>query len=118
LLAAAAPLAASPADLQPADLATGRGLTYEWELFLADVLRRLALVESGTGGGGGGLSYVHTQNAPAATWTISHNLGTAPALELVADDGTELYAEVHHPDLNTVVIIFGQPWSGTAYLYG
>jgi hypothetical protein len=104
----------------PADLATGRGLTYEWELFTADVLRRLATVEStgGGGGGGAGASYLHTQSTPAGTWTIAHNLATKPAITIVSPTGDQLFAEVDYPDDYTAVLIFGRPYAGAAYLLG
>lgn len=106
----------------PTDIATGRGPTYEWEFFVADVQTRLATAEaviaSGGGGGGGGLSYVHTQALPSSSWSINHALATKPAVTVVAVGGQELIAEVHYPDDNTTVIVFGAPYAGTAYLRG
>ena len=101
-------------------LATGRGLTYEWEHFMADVLNRLDQVEAGGTGGGGeaGAVYVWHQNAAAATWTITHNMATKPVLAVVSEDGDLLYAEVTYPDDNHIVITFGMPYAGTAYLRG
>lgn len=97
------------------ELATGRGLTYEWEVFMANVLDRLGLVEDAALLAA---SYVYSPSAPAATWTITHNLGTKPHVVIVAADGSELIAEVDYPDNQTTVIVFGQPYTGTAYLRG
>jgi hypothetical protein len=39
-------------------------------------------------GGGAGAAYVHTQASPATTWTINHNLGFRPSVELL-DSGSQ-----------------------------
>jgi len=103
---------------EPSDLATGRGLTYEWEIFLAELGDRVRVLELGGGGGGGGLRYVHTQAVPSASWVINHALLTKPSVTIVGSDGQQLIAEVHYPDDNNTVINFGAPYVGTAYLSG
>lgn len=125
---------AAPADVQAAppaevlrqvalnagQIATGRGPTYEWEFFMQDMETRMASVESGGGGGGGGSagSYVHTQTLASASWAVTHALNTKPSVVVVDGGGQELLAEVHYPDDNTTVIVFGTPYAGTAYLRG
>lgn len=99
--------------LTRSDLATGRGLTYEWEFFIDQVFRDLA---SGGGGGGGSVSFEYDQTIAAATWNISHGMGGYPSVLVIDASGQELIAEVHYPDDDTVVVIHGQPYSGTAYL--
>ncbi len=109
----------------PGDVATGRGVTYEWEQFMVEVLDRLGTVEESGGGGGGSqggetvtVSYIHTQNTPAATWTVNHALGTKPVIAVVSTTGDLLLAEIAYPNDVTTVITFGQPYAGTAYLRG
>lgn len=107
----------------PEDIASGRGVTYEWEHIMFDVLDRLSIVESDSGGGGGSqggetVSYVHNQNTPAATWTINHGLGTKPVVAVVSLTGVLLFAEISYPNDVTVAITFGQPYAGAAYLRG
>lgn len=106
-------LAALP-TLTRADLATGRGLTYEWEFFIDQVFKNLA--NGGGGGGGGSQTFEYDQTASAASWHISHGMGGYPNVLVIDGSGQELLAEVHYPDDDTVVIIHGQPYSGTAYL--
>ncbi len=110
----------------PADVATGRGITYEWEQFLFEVFDRLAVVEEASDSGGGGGTqgdvsaigtYVHNQTSAAATWTINHGLDTKPVV-VVVSAGTLVFAEVAYPNDTTVVITFGRSFAGTAYLRG
>lgn len=58
------------------------------------------------------------QAAPSGTWSLTHNLATVPFVTVVDDAGNQLHAEITYPDLNTTVVIFGQPMTGTAYLQG
>lgn len=83
---------------------------------MADALDRLAVLEQAPAAPTE--RFLYSQVAPAATWTISHGLGTKPSVTIVADDGSELIAEVEYPDDQTTVITFGQPYSGLAYLRG
>lgn len=62
--------------------------------------------------------YIHTQSAPAATWTIQHALGTKPHVFAIDQAGDELFGEVAWPDNQTVVITHGMPYAGSAYLRG
>jgi hypothetical protein len=74
---------------------------------------------SGTQGQQGlsGGSFTHDQGSPSAAWIIVHNLGYRPGGVVVVDSaGNELEGAVSYPDVNTVKIEFGGPFSGTAYL--
>lgn len=93
------------------DIASGRGLTYEWEFVAAQIIDRVEVVEKTT-------AYTHTQSVAASSWLISHNMATKPGILVVANDGQELLAEVHYPNDNQTVIVFGSPFAGTAYLRG
>lgn len=101
---------ATMTTLTRADLATGRGLTYEWEFFVDQIFQQLA------DAGLGPQTYVFNQSAAASVWTVTHGLTAYPTVLLVDDFGQEMHAEVHYPDDQKVVIIHGQPYSGTAYL--
>ena len=104
----------------PEDVATGRGVTYEWEQFLFEVFDRLATVESAGGGGsaGTGASYVHTQAVAAGTWTVTHGLGTKPVVAVVSTVGGLIVAQVDYPSDNVTALTFGRPYAGTAYFRG
>lgn len=68
--------------------------------------------------GASGNTFVHVQSTPAATWTITHNLGTKPAvvLELASDPDALVFTDLTYPDLNTVVVEWPTAESGKAYL--
>ena len=100
--------------LTRADLATGRGLTYEWEFFVDQLMRQIA---AGGGGGGTGVqTFEFAQNSAASVWTVTHNFGGYPTVLILDQNGQELCAELHYPDEDKVVIVHGQPYTGTAYL--
>lgn len=64
--------------------------------------------------GPAGTSYTHTQLVPAATWTVPHNLGYYPAISVITEEGTVVYADIQHSSTATAVITFPSPTSGTA----
>jgi hypothetical protein len=102
----------------PSDIATGRTTRYEWELFVSDVLTRVETLESTAPSSGTGVTYRHTQSSAAATWTISHGLGTKPSLTVVDNAGNAAWVEAQYPDDNTTVLVFCLPVAGYAYLRG
>ena len=55
-------------------------------------------------------------NTPSATWTITHNLGKRPTVTTVGSDGTRCYGTEQYIDDNTIVVSFGAPMVGTAYI--
>lgn len=61
--------------------------------------------------------YMHDQTTPAATWTITHNLGTRPnfVVFLASDPDVLCYTDQSHPDLNTTVLEFPSAVTGKAY---
>lgn len=68
----------------------------------------------GATGGGGVAAYVHSQGSAATAWTIAHNLGVRPAIELLDTGGAEIDAEVIHLSVNTAQALFTQAIAGTA----
>lgn len=71
----------------------------------------------GPSGSPGGASYTHTQGAPAASWTLEHNLGRYqyPVIFLNGSDEPVL-TDTIFPDANTIVLIFPEPVVGVAYI--
>lgn len=51
-----------------------------------------------------GIGYLHTQADAALTWTVNHNLGYKPAVELYTVGGLEFEAEVVHTSNNQCVV--------------
>lgn len=69
-----------------------------------------------SGSGSGSVAYVFTQNSPSATWTINHNLGYKPSVELLTVGGVEFDASVMHTSINQTIIDIAMPIAGSARL--
>ena len=61
-------------------------------------------------------NYVHSQDLPSDTWTITHNLDKRPSVTLVDSAGTVMYADVSYVDDNSVTASFSVPVAGFAYV--
>lgn len=70
----------------------------------------------GGSGGGANASYLHTQSVAATTWTINHNLGARPVVELRGVGGNVMWSNVTHTSANQVVVTHAVPLAGSAYL--
>lgn len=68
---------------------------------------------TGPAGAPGGSAYEHIQSSAAATWNVNHNLGRLAHVSILETDGTEIEADVAHASINTVVITFPSPHTGT-----
>lgn len=60
------------------------------------------------------LYFEHIQSAAAAVWTVAHNLGRRPVVQVFSAGGVEVWAGVHHLNPNTLQISFQTPQTGTA----
>ena len=67
-------------------------------------------------GDGGGAAYVHTQASPATTWTINHNLGFRPSVELLDSGSQEIDGAIAHPTVNQTVVTLNPATAGLARL--
>jgi hypothetical protein len=65
---------------------------------------------------GGDRNYVHVQGPPAAVWSVAHNLGKYPAVEVVDTGDSVVLPSVHYLDVNNVQLTFGSPTSGKAFM--
>jgi len=65
---------------------------------------------------GGIAAYTHTQSTPATTWTINHNLGFRPSVELLDSGSQEIDADVSHPSVNQTVVTLKSAIAGLARL--
>ncbi len=68
------------------------------------------------GPAGSSLYLERTFNSPAQVWTIAHNFGTYPFVEVFDLNNSEIGADVHHTDNNTIEISFASPFTGRARL--
>jgi hypothetical protein len=61
-------------------------------------------------------SYVYLQATPSATWSIAHNLGFRPSVQVFDSGSQKIEGDVSHSSLNTVSIMFAVPTAGFARL--
>jgi hypothetical protein len=61
-------------------------------------------------------SFDFTQASPALQWSISHNLGRRPIVELFSVGGAEIEADVIHLSNDQVIVNFVIPTAGSARL--
>lgn len=66
--------------------------------------------------GPGEATYTHTQGVAALTWTINHNLGFFPSVELRTVGGIEFNSLVIHSSVNTTLVENNLAIAGTARL--
>jgi len=61
-------------------------------------------------------TFVYTQNTPAVTWTIQHNLNRFPSVSVVNINNLLVYGQVTYIDANNLIIEFSAGFSGKAYM--
>jgi hypothetical protein len=108
--------------VNPGNLATGAPMHIE------DVLANFQAIQSIVNGGlddsniSGSISLakiptlVFTQSILSALWTIVHNLGKYPSVEVVDSGGTVIIPDIVYVDTNTVTASFAAATSGKAYI--
>lgn len=64
----------------------------------------------------GSVGFVFTQSTPSTTWTINHNLGYRPSVELFDSGSQEIDGEVSHPTVNQTIVSLNPATAGTARL--
>lgn len=65
---------------------------------------------------GGGTAFVYTQSSVANIWTINHNLGFKPIVQVYNSGSQLILASVSHTSNNQTVINLTTPISGYARL--
>lgn len=70
----------------------------------------------GPAGDAGAIGYIHTQASPNTVWTINHNLGFRPSVEVLDAGQNKVNAQVTHPTVNQTVVTFNTAQSGLARL--
>lgn len=70
----------------------------------------------GPAGPPGGGFFVYTQNTPAATWVIDHNLGRKVQVSLFNTVQVVVHADIQHGSINQTTVTFPSPFAGSAVL--
>lgn len=63
-----------------------------------------------------GGTYTHVQGSASTSWTINHNLGFYPSVEIVNSAGVAVIGDYQYINPNTIVANFTDPFAGKAYL--
>lgn|SRR5574343_84595 len=98
------PICTAPSGNDATLVQTALGITKQ--LFLNDLKTFV--------GGGAGASYEFTQSSPSISWTVNHNLGAYPAIQVLSPGGVLIEAGVVHVSLNQSIISFASAQAGKA----
>lgn len=74
------------------------------------------IVTQGPQGPPGGAAIVYQQAAPATVWTINHNLGYRPSVELLDAGSQEIDGDIAHPSINQTIVTLNPASAGLARL--
>ena len=80
------------------------------------VTSTVTAITQGPQGPVGASAFVYQQAAPATTWTINHNLGYKPSVELLDSGSQEIDGDVAHPSDNQTVVTLNPASAGLARL--
>ena len=61
-------------------------------------------------------NYVHNQSIAAASWSITHNLGKYPSVNVIDSANSNIIGSVTYNSINQITISFAGDTSGTATL--
>ena len=61
-------------------------------------------------------TYVYTQGAPSASWSITHNMNKYPSVTVVDSGNNVVEGDVVYTSLNALTINFSGGFSGKAYI--
>jgi hypothetical protein len=89
---------------------------YQWWSSYQGVSSEPQWIEVGPSAGGGDKNYVHAQGTGASSWSVSHNLGKYPAVDVVDNANSVLLPDVRYDSPDALTLTFGAPVSGKAYV--
>ena len=95
---------------------TERGNTAVVTVPVTSTVTAITVGPQGASGSGGGAAYEFVQASPATTWTINHNLGYRPSVELLDTGSQEIDGEIAHPSVNQTVVTLNPASAGLARL--
>ena len=75
-----------------------------------NIINDLSLIRKGAS------MYVHEQAVASSVWTITHNLGKNPSIEVVDSSGKVVTGKYTYVDINTITAEFNSAFKGKAYL--
>jgi hypothetical protein len=69
-----------------------------------------------TGADGVASTVVHDQSSASATWTINHNQGRYPSIDIIDSAGNHVIGDIKHNSINQVVATFDNAFAGKAII--
>lgn len=66
------------------------------------------------GPSGNGSKFTFVKTTPALIWTINHNLGAYPSIQILTPGGVEIEAYVVNTSVNQALVYFNAAASGSA----
>jgi hypothetical protein len=77
----------------------------------------IAIINAGPQGPpAAGSGFTHNQVSALTTWTINHNLGYNPNVQVFSVGGLEILCEIHHTSINQTTVSFNTATAGSARL--
>lgn len=61
-------------------------------------------------------TYIHNQSIPQSVWVVTHNLGYYPSVNVVDSANDFIYGDVKYINNNSLIVTFGAPFGGVAYV--
>ena len=68
------------------------------------------------GSGSENSTVVHDQASANATWTMTHNLGRYPAIDIIDSAGNHVIGDIKHNSVNQAVATFDNAFAGKAII--
>ena len=68
------------------------------------------------GPSGSSTTVVHDQASASATWTINHNQGRYPSIDIIDSAGNHVIGDIKHNSINQVVATFDNAFAGKAII--
>ena len=62
------------------------------------------------------LTVVHDQASASATWTINHNQGRYPSIDIIDSAGNHVIGDIKHNSVNQLVATFDNAFAGKAII--
>jgi hypothetical protein len=72
--------------------------------------------QGSTGADGVASTVVHDQSSASATWTINHNQGRYPSIDIIDSAGNHVIGDIKHNSINQVVATFDNAFAGKAII--
>ena len=72
--------------------------------------------DGAAGAGSENSTVVHDQASASATWTITHNQGRYPSIDIIDSSGNHVIGDIKHNSINQLVATFDNAFAGKAII--